>query len=206
MDGLIELAAFAGIMALAQFSPGPDMLLLTRTALAEGRAAGVRMALGIASGLALHATLAVGGVSLAVRQSAGVRTALAWLGAAYLGWLAWRLAREAFAPASGRAPAVRPGHAYLRGLMCNLLNPKVVVALAAILVPFLGDPGQRPAWWRPALWAVIVGQAALLWSLWACLLQVDRLRRAYERAKRGIDLLFAAVLAGLALWLVVGLG
>ena len=34
MNPALELALFAGVMALGQFSPGPDMILLTRTALA----------------------------------------------------------------------------------------------------------------------------------------------------------------------------
>ncbi len=56
MSPPLELLAFAGVMALGQFSPGPDMILLTRTALRSGARAGVEMALGIACGLAVHAT------------------------------------------------------------------------------------------------------------------------------------------------------
>ena len=60
-----ELLVFAGLIVLGQFSPGPDMVLLTRTALREGAGAGVRMALGISCGLAVHATIAVAGVAVA---------------------------------------------------------------------------------------------------------------------------------------------
>ena len=34
MNGWLEFAAFAGVTAVGQFSPGPDLLLVTRTALA----------------------------------------------------------------------------------------------------------------------------------------------------------------------------
>ena len=64
-SGLAELLAFSGVMALGQFSPGPDMVLLTRTSLKSGVRAGVEMALGIACGLTVHATLAVAGLALA---------------------------------------------------------------------------------------------------------------------------------------------
>ncbi len=54
-----ELLAFAGVIALAQFSPGPNTLLPTRTALKSGVHAGVEMAFGIASGVIVHSTMAV---------------------------------------------------------------------------------------------------------------------------------------------------
>jgi threonine/homoserine/homoserine lactone efflux protein len=36
MTAAAELLMFAGVMVLGQFSPGPDMLLLTRTELRKG--------------------------------------------------------------------------------------------------------------------------------------------------------------------------
>ena len=64
MSGWVELAVFGGVMALGQFSPGPDMLLLTRTALAQGGRAGAWTAAGIACGLLVHAAVAMSGASL----------------------------------------------------------------------------------------------------------------------------------------------
>ncbi|MFT7172451.1 MAG: threonine efflux protein, partial [Paracoccaceae bacterium] len=65
---IAELLAFAVVMVIGQFSPGPDMLLLTRTSLAEGLKAGWLMVLGIVTGLAFHATLAIGGMAVLVAQ------------------------------------------------------------------------------------------------------------------------------------------
>ena len=83
MNPALELALFAGVMALGQFSPGPDMILLTRTALAEGAKAGAWMALGIATGLTVHTSIAVAGLAVAFQQSATLRHAVSWLAAAY---------------------------------------------------------------------------------------------------------------------------
>ncbi|MDB4502166.1 LysE family transporter, partial [Akkermansiaceae bacterium] len=63
-----ELWAFAVIMVIGQFSPGPDMLLLTRTSLAEGLRAGWMMVLGISTGLTVHATLAIGGIAVVLAR------------------------------------------------------------------------------------------------------------------------------------------
>ena len=95
MTEMGELWVFAGLMVLGQFSPGPDMLLLTRTALRDGSSAGVRMAVGIACGLAVHATIAVGGVAVMFLRFPILRIVLQWLSACYLLWLAFGLLREA---------------------------------------------------------------------------------------------------------------
>lgn len=207
MEGTLELLAFAGVMALGQFSPGPDMLLLTRTALAEGARGGVRMALGIGTGLAVHATLAVGGTALLFQGAAWLRVTMRWLAAAYLLWLAWGLFREWFvhfySGSKEAEPVVRGRRsAYLRGLLCNLLNPKVLVFLAAVTAPFLA--GDRPGWWAAAIWGIVVVQGWLLWSLWAMLLQWRPIRAGYRRAGPWIDGTFGLALAGLAVALLVG--
>ncbi|MES2440839.1 MAG: LysE family translocator [Verrucomicrobiota bacterium] len=202
-----ELLAFAGIMALGQFSPGPDMILLTRTALKSGAWAGVEMALGIACGLAVHATVAVGGLALAFDRLPMLRRVMGWMAAGYLLWLAYRIFTEVFAGrysgGKGEADMSIPTHRpFLRGLLCNLLNPKAAIILAALSAPFLR--GDRPDWWPLAVWGIIVGQGGVLWSMWAGLLQWPPLRKGYGRSSRWIDGAFAIVLAALAVRLMAG--
>ncbi len=190
-------------MALGQFSPGPDMILLTRTALAEGAKAGAWMALGIATGLTVHASIAVAGLAVAFQQSPGLRQAITWLAAAYLLWLAGCLLRAAWKPTPPAGPAEkRPAASrspYLRGLICNLLNPKAVVFLAATCAPFLS--GGHPPWWPFAIAALVIVQGGTLWALWARLLQWRPLRTRYENSARWIDGAFGIALAVLALTL-----
>ena len=205
MSGWIELWMFAGVIVLGQFSPGPDMILLTRTALRGGARVGVTMALGIACGLAVHATVAVAGMAWVFERFPEVRGVMRWAAALYLFWLARGLLRGLLEHAadysnkpsdpSGRGP-------FVRGFFCNLLNPKAAFFLAAVSAPFLR--GERPDWWPFAIWAIIVGQGGLLWSLWACLLQWSPLRQRYQRSERWIDAAFGLVLLALALRLGAG--
>ncbi|MCW1914915.1 LysE family translocator [Luteolibacter sp. GHJ8] len=201
MSELRDLALFAFVMALGQFSPGPDMILLTRTALAQGIRAGVMVALGIATGLVIHTSLAVAGMAVAFERSPVLRKGLAWLAAVYLGWIAYCLLRSAFSkplPASGSASVPAPaGNPYLKGFACNLFNPKVVVFIAAICAPFLR--GEHPSWWPYALIAIVVIQGGGLWALWAALLQWRPLRTRYERSARWIDGAFGIALIALAI-------
>ena len=204
MTHALELAAFAGLMALGQFSPGPDMILLTRTALAEGAKAGAIMAIGIATGLTVHASIAVAGLAVAFEQSPGLRKAISWAAAAYLLWLAWCLLRAAAspAPANGENPPASTSRGpFLRGLICNLLNPKAVIFLAATCAPFL--TGDHPSWWPFAIAGLVIVQGGALWALWARLLQWQPLRSRYERSARWIDGVFGIALAALAVKLLV---
>jgi len=136
-----DLLAFAGVMALGQFSPGPDMVLLTRTALREGAGAGVRMALGIGCGLMVHAGIAVAGLALVYDRYPQFAMILRWGAACYLLWLVYQIGRECRIAWSGAiyeietTPSGRG--AFLRGLFCNLLNPKAAIFLAAVCAPFL---------------------------------------------------------------------
>lgn len=191
-------------MVLGQFSPGPDMLLLTRTALKEGSGNGVKMAAGIACGLSVHATLAVGGVAVLLQKFPAVRLGFQWIAALYLLWLAFQLLKSAFTPSAGisRTEAPQPScPPFLRGVLCNIFNPKVALFLAAVCAPFLTEP--HPAWWPWAIWGIIVGLGISLWSLWVILLQWPPLRSRYERSARWIDGVFGLALGLLALRLMI---
>lgn len=199
MNPALELLLFAGIMALAQFSPGPDMILLTRTSLSDGARAGAIMACGIASGLAVHAAIALGGGSFIFTNDSPFLPYAKTAASGYLVYLAWQVWRSEPVTAATHASPIH--RHYFRGLMCNLLNPKAALVLASICAPFMqGSTGiARPI----ALGSIIVGQGAVLWILWAYLLQSKNIRAAYDRGHVIINRIFAALLLLLAalLWL-----
>ncbi|MEI6604613.1 MAG: LysE family transporter [Verrucomicrobiota bacterium] len=200
---MLELAVFAGVTALGQFSPGPDMLLLTRTSLASGGRAGSWIGCGIACGLVLHAAVAMSGASLLLAGASPLARCLRGAAALYLGWLAAHLLRAAWWPqpvdssATVAAGEVAAKVFWRRGFFCNVLNPKVALFFAAMAAPFL-SPGH-PAWWPLALGAVIVVEGFVLWIAWAWALQWPPLKRGYRAAARWIDAGFGMALLALAL-------
>ncbi len=198
-----DLLAFAGVMVLGQFSPGPDMLLLTRTALRDGALAGVKMGLGIATGLIFHSVLAFAGQAFLFQRFAWFETSLRWMAAAWLLWMSYQILRNLNRPIKDDSLAgLTSGSPFTRGLACNLLNPKAAVFLAAVGAPFLR--GDNPAWWPVALGGIVVVQAGVLWSLWAWFLQWTPLGISYRKLERWIDGVFAAVLVALAVSLLLG--
>ncbi len=198
----MELAGFAGIMALGQMTPGPDWILVTRGALSHGFRAAVWTATGIACGLMVHAAVAVGGLAVYVRRSEAAWDVMRWLAGGYLLWVAFSILREggrARPPETSDTGSRRP---FVRGLATNLLNAKVCLFLAAVCASYL--QGERPVYWPMVLWGVIVIQGWVLWIVWAALLRGRYVRRVYGRFQRWLDAGFATGLLLLGLKLFAG--
>jgi threonine/homoserine/homoserine lactone efflux protein len=179
-------------MLLAQFSPGPDMLLLIRNSLAHPRRAGLWTVLGIAAGLSVHLTLVFTGLALAVRESRVLFPALLGAGGAWLVWMGLRLIRTRPEPPDASAGDQRlplsDRAAFLQGLLTNLTNAKAILFLATVVLSWLGG---APTWERKAAAAaIILGQALLFWSLFVMALQHPLIRRGWHRTARPLHLLF----------------
>ncbi len=202
---MIEWWTFVLIMALGQFSPGPDMVLLTRSALSHGRSAGWAVAGGVATGLMLHSALAVAGLATLFQGNAQLRGVLSAIAAGYLLWLGWQLLVSARKGAelhlsggeAGSTP-VSLFQCWRRGFLCNVLNPKVAIFLASVVTPFLS--GSQEAAWPWLLWVTIWLEGFLLWGIWASVLQIRGVRGLYRRMASWIDASF-----GIALWGMAGL-
>lgn len=163
------LGAFALAAAAIVLSPGPDTLLILRYALMSGRPAGYAAVVGVQIGLIVHTTLAAAGVSAVIASSPLLFKGLAIAGAAYLAWLgllSFRASTPAAIHSPPAAPAARPFHA---ALICNVLNPKVIVLFLALYPNFLmigrGDVAVQIA----VLSAVLIvinslWQLGLVWS------------------------------------------
>jgi len=210
MPGWIhEWLIFVGVMALGQFSPGADMLLLTRTALASGRVAGCAIAFGIACGLAFHSMIAVTGVAVVLWHGGWLGRILPWAAALYLLWLAipligHGLKRKALVVASDDTSdsSITMWAYWKRGLFCNLFNPKVAVFLAGVVAPFLLIQ-EPPVAWPAILWLTIVLEGLILWCAWAIALQHPTLKNRYLRAAHWFDLAFGIALVIVAVILVI---
>ncbi|MFD6282029.1 LysE family translocator, partial [Streptomyces sp. NPDC060209] len=154
----VDLLGFLGVVMVAYVVPGPDFLVVVRSATehpSKGRAA----ALGAQAGLCLHMLAAVVGLSVIAARSPMVYNAIKLLGAAYLVYLgvravlaARRAGREAtVSPEDGSAPedSAEDGPArgrwrsgFTQGFLTNVLNPKAALFFLSILPQFVDDGGS----------------------------------------------------------------
>jgi threonine/homoserine/homoserine lactone efflux protein len=140
-----SLLAFIGISVLLSVTPGPDMAVVTKNALAHGRRGVVLTTTGIALALAIWITATAVGLSALLRASGEPLFVLKLVGAAYLAYLGVRTlieSRRRPADLMATAPAPAPAHAIFRqGFLSALTNPKLGVFFVTFLPQFVA-PGQ----------------------------------------------------------------
>jgi threonine/homoserine/homoserine lactone efflux protein len=139
------LIAFVGISVLLSVTPGPDMAVVTRNALAHGRRGVILTTTGIALALAIWVTATAVGLSAVVRASSELLFVLKLIGAAYLAYLGIRTLIESRRRPddllAGTPPAA-PAHVIFRqGFLSAMSNPKLGVFFVTFLPQFV-TPGQ----------------------------------------------------------------
>jgi threonine/homoserine/homoserine lactone efflux protein len=201
-----ELLLFVTAVFVLNATPGVDLLLTVSRTLQGGARAGTAAALGISSGCVVHALAAAFGLAALLAVSQVAFAAIKWLGAAYLLWLAFGMARTAWrgAPAGGvdaaPAPAARSFFADFRGgLLTNVLNPKVALFFLAFLPQFIAPATADKTAAFLGLGALFVVQGTLFLLVVVAL--AARLRRVSSspRMARALNGLGATLFALLAL-------
>ena len=110
---------------------------------AQSRPAGFAALGGVSVGVAIHSVLVAAGLSVLLAASATAFTILKIAGAAYLAWLAIDAIRHGSSLSLARRAAAKPLRAiFLKGLLINLLNPKIIIFFVTFLPQFVsaGDP------------------------------------------------------------------
>ncbi|GAA0229746.1 LysE family translocator [Saccharothrix mutabilis subsp. mutabilis] len=179
----IAWTSFLLAVVVITIVPGPDFVLVTGNAV-RGVRLGALTALGVVTGLLVHATLATLGLSALVAAAPTALLVVKAIGAAYLLYLGVMTLRSRGA---ATAPPRSDRSVFLRGLMCDLLNPKVMLTFLS-LVPQAMDPSAPPLPQAALLSAVAVGVFAAFWSVvvplagrLATLLSRPKVRPVFER-------------------------
>jgi threonine/homoserine/homoserine lactone efflux protein len=128
-------------VAVLMLTPGPDMLFCLAAGLGGGPRAGLFAALGAASGEVVHISAAAVGLAALFRAAPPLLDAVRILSAAYLVYLGIRALKHRDEGVGGKGDrrVVEGARAYRRGLITNLLNPKMALFTIAFLPQFV-DP------------------------------------------------------------------
>jgi threonine/homoserine/homoserine lactone efflux protein len=189
------LAALLPLIA----TPGASLALLIRHVTDKGRRQALPVILGTVTGLYIHATLAMAGLSALVMHSSQAFTAVKLIGAAYLiglGLWTWRsTTRTARTPARRRLP-VQSDSVYTQALLGNVLNPKAASIYLTLVPQFIAADRSLDA-----QILTLASAHALLMTLWL-LAWTALVRRASHalrepRFKRTVTKITAVVLLAL---------
>lgn len=179
IQALIAFTLAAGLLTL---TPGLDTALVLRTAAVEGPRRAALAGLGIVLGCLAWGAAAAVGLGALLAASTLAFTVLKWSGAAYLVWMGIGLIlkpRDRFDLDAPAATATSNLAWMRRGLLTNLLNPKVGVFYVSFLPQFL-PAGVAPG---PFMFGLAAIHAVLGVAWFAALIAATQpLARVLKRA------------------------
>jgi threonine/homoserine/homoserine lactone efflux protein len=199
---LSSLAPFVVVVGLLTLTPGMDTALIVRTAAvgAPRRAWGV--VVGIQAGTLIWGVLTSAGITALLTASRLAYEVLRWVGACYLVWIGlsmlWSARRRAARPDSPETATA----GWRRGMLTNLLNPKMGAFYVALLPQFI--PPGAPTF---AFGVLLTCVHIVLGTAWSgvLVLLARRLRVLLRRpaARRVLDRVTGTVITGFGLRLAV---
>jgi threonine/homoserine/homoserine lactone efflux protein len=203
-QALLSFSLAAGLLTI---TPGLDTALVLRTAAVEGGKQAMLAGMGICSGCLLWGVAASLGLSALLAVSGFAYNVLRIAGAIYLGYLGIKLVVNAFSSTSsstGIEPVFqddkrRDSPLWLkRGLLTNLLNPKVGIFYLSFLPQFI--PAGVQIWSFSILLALIHATEGILWFL--LLTNATELLSGWLRQRRVVmvlDSVMGAIFIGFGL-------
>lgn len=122
----------------ALVSPGPDMVMIMRNSLMYSKKSGLLAALGVATGMMMHATYTLLGLGIIIKESLFLFNLIRGAGALYLIYIGWKSFRAPAPAVDGLNCAHKPDdlttlQAFKTGFLSNALNPMVIVFFITIL-------------------------------------------------------------------------
>lgn len=181
--------------------PGTGVIFTVSTGLTAGKRASVFAALGCTAGIIPHLLASILGLSALLHTSALAFDMLKYAGVAYLLYVAYATWRDRSAFAVSDTPALSSARTLMwRGLLMNILNPKLTIFFLAFLPQFVTPGSTAPAVQMLVLSAVFMAMTFAVFVMYGLLANV--FRRAVIESPRVQDWLrrsFAAAFAGLGL-------
>ena len=126
-------------------SPGTGVLYTLGSALRGGSRAAIAASIGCTLGIVPAMLAAMVGLAAVLHASALAFAVLKWLGVAYLLYMAWQSLREhgALSVATPNDHAA-DARVIVRGILINILNPKLSIFFLAFLPQFIAGDEAHP--------------------------------------------------------------
>lgn len=205
MNESTPLLVAISIYFAAVISPGPNFVVIARTALIHSRRAGLQTAVGVLTGTLIWLLTGLFGVTLLLTRLPWLYEIIRIVGALYLTYLAFKILYSLYQTRINRpllsqnqaTNALNGRAAYRTGLLTNLSNPASAVFFLAFFTTVLDPAASLPIKARIAMMMVLVSSS---WYAFVAIFFSYRLfQKGYGRFAHWLDLLFALLLLGLAI-------
>ena len=197
---MAEIIAVSTIAIFMAVLPGADFVMVTRTSIYNGRFAGLYMSLGMCLSVCIHASYSIAGLAVVIANSPWLFSAIKYLGAAYLIYIAWQLltTRESLNKDQSSSTTQMSAFVALRlGFTCNILNPKTSIFFLSIFTQVVSI--DTPIIMQISYGLIIVLAHFIWYSGVALLLSHPSILPRFNRQKQKVDKVAGFVLMLIAI-------
>ncbi len=201
MEYFAPLVTIFVVSFLGWLTPGPNMIAVISTSMANGRQTGLATGLGLGMAATLWTLLAVFGVAALFELFPWIARLLKIFGAGYLIWLGLSSIKNSqIALTPQEMETIRPqqlslSSAFIRGLTVSMTNPKAALFYGSILSAVV-PPNSTIGF----LFIVIVfsgGLALLFHSITALVFSTGRAMQFFVDSRQNIEKLFGFLFIGI---------
>ncbi|MEN3977917.1 LysE family transporter [Acinetobacter sp. CWB-B33] len=190
---------------VAQLSPGPDVLLIAKSAASNTRINTLKIIAGISAGIVVWVVLTLMGFTVLVEQFPWIQQVLMMVGGVFLAKMGLgmlngglKLLKQEVALDSSEE-IEKPQNYFLQGLLTNLSNPKTLIYFSSVFSLALSSSAGLDL--KTQLAFIIPIQTFLVFSLLMMVVSMPKIKVLYQRAGSYIDIISGGLFLAFAVWL-----
>lgn len=189
---------------VAQLSPGPDVLLIAKSAASTTRRNTLQIITGISVGIIVWVVLTLAGFSALLQQWPWIQQILMLLGGFFLAKMGWAMLKGGLSSFqqsanldTGTVPQAK--NYFLLGLFTNLSNPKTLIYFSSVFSLALSSSADVSL--KTQLAVLIPIQTFLTFVLFMLIMSMPKIKALYQRSGSYIDIISGTLFLIFALWL-----
>lgn len=191
---------------VAQLSPGPDVLLIAKSAASTTRQNALKVIAGISAGIVVWVVLTLAGFTVLIDQFPWIQQALMLLGGIFLAKMGWAMLKGGVHSFKNRHQTdedtngqVQAKNYFMLGLWTNLSNPKTLIYFSSVFSLALSSSASD--YLKAQLAVIIPLQTFITFALLMLLISQPKIKTLYQRSGSYIDMISGGLFLLFALWL-----
>lgn len=149
--------------------PGPDIIFVITQSINTNWKKAIYVVLGLITGLSIYTILMSQGVGALINRLPWLLSILKYIGAAYLLYIGVsgviKARRNIQNKATEEVTDEKSRDLYIRGVIMNLINPKVMIFFLALFTPFMSDNPDNAKNEMLILGAIMIGITFVVFSV-----------------------------------------
>lgn len=191
---------------VAQLSPGPDILLIAKSAASTTRQNALKVIAGISAGIVVWVILTLVGFTVLIDQFPWIQQVLMVLGGVFLAKMGWAMLKGGVHSFKNRHQTdddtngqVQAKNYFMLGLWTNLSNPKTLIYFSSVFSLALSSSASD--YLKAQLAVIIPLQTFITFTLLMLLISQPKIKILYQRSGSYIDMISGGLFLLFALWL-----